>query len=60
MTPISDFISVDLPMPLRPTSDDDLAGARREIDAVQDFALPVGRGKIVNFKHPARRPQCPR
>ena len=52
MTPISDFISVDLPMPLRPTSATISPALRRQVDAVQDLALPVGDGKVVNFKHP--------
>ena len=51
MTPIIDFISVDLPMPLRPTSATISPVTDREVDAVQHFALPVGGRQVANFKH---------
>ncbi len=51
MTPISDFISVDLPMPLRPTSATISPCATDEIDAVQDLALAIGGRQIANIEH---------
>ncbi len=44
--PISDFNSVDLPMPLRPTTATISPGCHREVDAVQHLALAVGDVEI--------------